>query len=144
MKNFLLLFMSLLAAPIFKNSHFQAEIYLIFLKKSPISSFKGFQYQIWASVKRLEKQLFSKTSFITFLELSYSNFSLKLCKRTQSYQNYYIRGLGQVRSKQPFLEIILAKINETNFSVGVKQHTTGEVQFLFFNRFLLVLTTFSF
>ena len=39
---------------------------------------------------------------------------------------------------------ILAKIYETNFSVSVKQRTTGKVQFQFLNSFLLVLTKFSF
>ena len=35
------LFMSLLRAPIFKNSHFLAEMY--FLKTRPRSNFKGFR-----------------------------------------------------------------------------------------------------
>ena len=41
--------MSILTAPIFKNSHFLAEIYFIFLKKRPRLNCKGFQYQIWTS-----------------------------------------------------------------------------------------------
>ena len=39
---------------------------------------------------------------------------------------------------------IIPKIFEINSSFHVKQHTTGKVQFLFFWRFLLVLTKFSF
>ena len=47
--------MSSLTAPFFENSHFVTEIYFIFLKASSRSNFKCFQYQIWTSVKRLEK-----------------------------------------------------------------------------------------
>ena len=57
--------MSLLTAPVFKNSQVLAEIYFISLKKQPRSNFKGFQYQIWTSVKRWKKYLSSKTNFIT-------------------------------------------------------------------------------
>ena len=49
--------MSLLTDPIFKNSHFLAEIYFIFLKTHPRSNFKVIQYQIWTSEKRSEKRL---------------------------------------------------------------------------------------
>ena len=47
--------MSSLRAQIFENSCFVAEIYFIFLKTSPRSNFKCFEYQIWTSVKRSEK-----------------------------------------------------------------------------------------
>ena len=53
-KNFLLLFMSLLTDPIVKTSHNLAGIYFIFLRQRPKPNLKGFQYQIWTSVKRLE------------------------------------------------------------------------------------------
>ena len=49
-----MLILSSLRAPIFENSHFVAEIDFIFLKARPRSNFKGFQYQIWTSVKRSE------------------------------------------------------------------------------------------
>ena len=39
---------------------------------------------------------------------------------------------------------IIHKIFETNYSFHVKQRATAKVQFLFFGRFLLVLTKFSF
>ena len=39
---------------------------------------------------------------------------------------------------------ILAKIYGTNFSVSVKQCTSGKVQFQFLDSFSLVLTTFLF
>ena len=70
--------MSLSRKPIFKNSHFLAEIYFIFLKTHRKSNFRGFQYQIWTSVKRSEKQLSSETNFITSLQICYSNFRLKI------------------------------------------------------------------
>ena len=73
LKYFLLHFMSSLRAAIFENCHFAAEIYFIFLKTHPRSNFKCFQCQIWTSVKRLEKQLLSKTNFINSLQISYSN-----------------------------------------------------------------------
>ena len=47
--------MSSLRAPIFENSHFVDEVYFIFIKTSPRSNFKYFEYQIGTSVKRLEK-----------------------------------------------------------------------------------------
>ena len=43
--------MSSLRAPIFENSHFVAEVYFIFIKTSPRSNFRCFEYQIWTSVK---------------------------------------------------------------------------------------------
>ena len=46
LKNFLLLFMSLLTDQIAKNSHIFDRIYFIFLKKRPRPNLKVFQYQI--------------------------------------------------------------------------------------------------
>ena len=45
--------MSLLTALIVKNRYIVAEIYFFFIKKRPRAKLKGFQYQIWKSVKRL-------------------------------------------------------------------------------------------
>ena len=53
MQNFSLLFISLLTALIFENSHIVAGVYFIFLKKHPRPNLKSFQHQIWTSVKRL-------------------------------------------------------------------------------------------
>ena len=50
------------------------------------TNLKVFQYQISTSVKRSEKQLASKASFSTFLELSCLNFRLKLCERVKTYK----------------------------------------------------------
>ena len=47
--------MSLLRAPVIKNNHVLARIYFAFLKKHPRPSLKGFQNQIWTSVKKSEK-----------------------------------------------------------------------------------------
>ena len=44
-----------LTALIVKNNHILDGIYFIFLKKRPRQNLKDFQYQIWTSVKRLEK-----------------------------------------------------------------------------------------
>ena len=69
LQNFFLLFMSLLKAPIVKNSHILAAIYCIFLKKRPGPNLKVFQYRIWTSMKRSEKKLSSKRKFNTFCNL---------------------------------------------------------------------------
>ena len=79
LQDFLLLFMSLLTA---FDSYILAGIIFIFLKKGPRPNLKGFQYQIWTLVKRWGKQLSSKTNVSTFLQISYSNFRLKLCQRS--------------------------------------------------------------
>ena len=69
LKNFILLFMSLLTAPVVKNSYIYARIYLIFIK----SSSAKFQPQ--------EKDgNSSKKNFSTFLQLSRSYVRLKLCE----------------------------------------------------------------
>ena len=47
--------MSLLIDSIVKNSHVLNEIYLTVQTKHPRPDLKGFQYQIWTSVKRSEK-----------------------------------------------------------------------------------------
>ena len=44
--------MSLLTAPIVKNSHIFPGIYFIFLKKRPIQNFKFFKKQIWTYLKK--------------------------------------------------------------------------------------------
>ena len=54
-KTFSLIFMSLLTALIVKNSHILAGIYFAFLKKRPRLNLKGFQYQLWTSMKTSEK-----------------------------------------------------------------------------------------
>ena len=57
LQNFLSLFMSLLTALIVKKSHILVLVYIIFLEKHRILNLKGFQYQIWTSVKKLGKYL---------------------------------------------------------------------------------------
>ena len=57
LKNFLLHFVSLLTVLDVKNSHILFRIYTIFLKKRPTPNLKGFQYQVWTSVKRLVEYL---------------------------------------------------------------------------------------
>ena len=55
LKNFLLLFMSESAASFLKSSHFCGRNLLHRARKRHTPNFKGFQYQIWTSVKRSEK-----------------------------------------------------------------------------------------
>ena len=130
--------MSLWTTLIDKNSHAFVGIYFIFLKKRPKPNLKEFCYQI----------LTSKTHLSTFLQINCSNFRLKLCQRPQMYKicqtNQTWRGLGLVRSKKVFPETIINKIFKPNSSFHVKYCTARKVQFLFFRRFLLVLTKFSF
>ena len=66
LKNFILLFMSLLTAWIVKNSDIFAGIYFIFLKINHRSNLKDFRYPIWTSVTRLEKKLWSKKILVFF------------------------------------------------------------------------------
>ena len=67
-----------LATPNIKNSDNLAGKHFIFLKKHSRPNLKVFQYQIWTSVKSSEKQFSSKTKFNMILQLSCSNFALKL------------------------------------------------------------------
>ena len=73
--------MPLLTALIVKSNHILAVIYFIFLKIRATPNLKGFQYQICTSAKRSGKQLSSKTYCSAFLQISCSNFRLKLCQR---------------------------------------------------------------
>ena len=101
---FFIFFLSLLTALILQSSPILARIYITFLKNYCILKLKGFQFQIWSSVKRLVKYLLSKTNFSTFLHISCSSFRLKLCQRSKSYKNCQTnqiwRGLGKVGRKK--------------------------------------------
>ena len=52
LQNILLILMFLWTALIAKNIHILAGNFFIFVKSCPRLNLKGFQYQIWASVKR--------------------------------------------------------------------------------------------
>ena len=79
LQNFLLVSKSLFKAPIVENSHLLDRIYFTFQKKRPRLNLNGTQYQIWPLMKRSEKQVSSRTRFVTFLQISVSNFRLTLC-----------------------------------------------------------------
>ena len=55
LQNFLLIFMFLLTAPIFKSSLLLAGDYFMLLKRRPTPNLKSLQYQIWILVKWSEK-----------------------------------------------------------------------------------------
>ena len=76
-----MLFMSLLRVPGAKNSHILAGTYFIIVKERPRPNWKVLQYQIWTSAKRSKKKLSSNKNVSTFLQLSRSNFRLKLVLR---------------------------------------------------------------
>ena len=67
--------MSLLTAIVVTSSHFFAGIFFIFLKQCPPPNLKGFQGQIWISVKILGEYL---SRFSAFLHIICSDFRLKL------------------------------------------------------------------
>ena len=140
--------MSYLTVPIVKNSHILAGICFIFLKDLPRRNSKVLQYQIWTSKKRSKKKLPCKTNFSTFLQLSCSNFRLKVCQRPSSNQNCQTnqvgRSLGRVRSKKLLSETTVDKIFEKTLVFIVNWRTTRKNQFLFSRNLLLVLTKFSF
>ena len=86
MKNFLSLFKYLLTALLVKSkSYYGWDLLFIFLKNRRRPNLKGFQYQIWTSVKRWGKWLSSETNMSTFLHINCSYFRLKLCQRPWSY-----------------------------------------------------------
>ena len=78
LQNFILLFMSILTAPVVEKSFFGWNL-LYLSKKGPRPNLKSFQYRIWTSGKISKTQLSCKTNFSTFLQISCLNFSLKLC-----------------------------------------------------------------
>ena len=61
--------MSLLTVLIVKSIHILAGISFIFLTERPRPNFKGFQYQIWTSVKKSGEQLSTKTNYC-FLQIN--------------------------------------------------------------------------
>ena len=107
----LLLFMFLSTAPNVKKQSYFGWNLLCFSKKWPVPNLKVSRYRIWNSLKRLVKQLSSKTKFIIFSQLSCSNFKLKLFEKPRSYQNCSKNqlwgGLGQIRSKNETFSKIL-------------------------------------
>ena len=135
LQNFLSLSMSFLTAFIVKNSYILARVYFIFLKKHRLLNLKGFQYQIWTSVKRLGKYFPSKTNFSTFLHISCPILSWNCVKglRVPNFdKKIKFEGIwGRVGSKKLFAETTTHKILETNSSFYVEQRTTGKVKFLF-------------
>ena len=138
--------MSLLTASIVKNKNSFDWNLLCLSKKLHRLDFKFFQFQIWTSLKRSEKQLPSKANFCPFLQIGRTNVSLKLYQRTQSYQNCQTnqiqRDLRQVRSKILFAETTLDKQYQANSAFFVKKRPLGKVRFLFFRNFMLVLKKF--
>ena len=85
LQSFILLFMSLLAHPIFKNSHIKAGIQFIFLKNDRKQTWKSFNTKISTAVKRLEKELLimanSRIYFIslkTVLTQTWKSFNTKI------------------------------------------------------------------
>ena len=77
---FSLLFMFLVTALIVKTVIFWLQLSLSFFKKRPRPNLEGFQDQIWTSVERSGKWSSSKAYFSAFLQISCSNFMLKLCQ----------------------------------------------------------------
>ena len=80
-------FLFLLKALIVKNSLILAGIYLSFEKLSwnKLKESLDTDFGLWC--KDQQSSYSSKTKFGTFLQLSYSNFILKLCEKLYSYQN---------------------------------------------------------
>ena len=99
LKNFLLHRISLLKAPIFKNSHFVAKIYFIFLKTRPWSNFKDLQYQIWTSVKGLRVTKIVKQ--IKF-EGTWGKLEAQYCFQRQPWPKYMRQTLVVVLTKFSF------------------------------------------
>ena len=109
--------MFLLTAPILKKQSYFDWNLLYLSKRRPWPSLKVFRYQIWTSVKGSVKLAASKTEFSTFLQLSCSNFQLKLCEKSLGCQNYpgnwVWGGLARVGGGGLFLGAIMERIYET-------------------------------
>ena len=72
------------------------------------------------------------------------SFFLTLRELPKLSTNQILMGVGRVRIKKLFPKTVIHKIFEKTPSFHVKQHTTGEVQFLFLWRFSLVMAKFLF
>ena len=70
--------MSLLTAPMVKDSYILAGVYFIFLKRHSGLGILVFRCGIWASVKGSGGSLWSKAKFSAIFQLSCSNFGLGL------------------------------------------------------------------
>ena len=85
LKNIIFLFLSLLTTKLVKESHIKARMLIIFLNivlKQPWNSFNNkFQYQ-WKD----QKAVLSMENARTLLPVNCSNFKLKQCNRSQSYE----------------------------------------------------------
>ena len=135
LQNFLSFSMSFLTAFIVKNSYILAGVYFIFLKKHRLLNLKGFQYQIWTSVKSWEsisqvRQILALFCISVALILSWN--CVKGLRVPNFDKQIKFEGIwGRVRSKKLFAERTTHKILETNSSFYVEQRTTGKVKFLF-------------
>ena len=88
--------MSLLTALIVQNSHILAGKYLVSDKKRIRPHLKGFQYQIWTSVKRLESSCQGRQ---TLAQVKIMSKALKLQKLSNKS---ILKKSVQVRSKKVF------------------------------------------
>ena len=104
LQNFLLLFRSSLIALIVKNSHILTRIYFIILKIILQQTWKSFKTKFWPNWKDRKSSYQVRQILVFFSRLSYSNFKLKLCEMSPSYQNcqgnQVWRGRGRVTSKK--------------------------------------------
>ena len=131
--------MSLLTASIVKNKKSFDWNLLCLSKKLHRLNLKFFQFQIWTSLKRSEKQLPIKTNFCPFLQIGCTNVSLKLYQRTQSYQNYQTnqiqRSLRQVKNKILFAETTLGKQHQANSVFFCETAPIGKSSISIFQKF---------
>ena len=79
--------MSLLTALIVKHSLISARICLLFPKNCLRPNLKGFQYQIWTSVKDWSSSYQVRQIFSNFLQVSCSNFKLNSVKDLRLKKN---------------------------------------------------------
>ena len=123
-----MLFTSLSTASDVKNCHFRLD----FTTNSDLSV-------------KIGKAVTNKGNLMTFLQLSCSNFNLKLSGSFKSYKNCKWNklwsSLMSARSKKLFPETIIHKIFETNSSFHVKHWNMRKLEFLFFSIFFASINT---
>ena len=139
---------------IFAKFSFAFYVFTNSFNCSKHSSWLEFALSFFENVIKIEMvsipnyDLSEKTDFSNVLQSSCSNLTLKLCQVLQSYRNCQTNQIEGVWWKleakkcfqrQPFTNYLIQTV-----VFHVKQCITGKVKFLFFRRFLLAQTKFSF
>ena len=125
--SFLLLFMSLLTAPIVKNSHIYARIYFIFLKNFLKQTWKSSNTKFWPQWKDRESSYEGRQILATALILVWD--LVEGLRVTKIVLKITFEGVwGELKAKNCFQrQSFIHNIYETNSSFHAKYRNTGRV-----------------